>query len=101
MSRAFATPRRPEKVRRVILGSYSQEYRRPALPAVAQRGGQTTHRQQDPALDEFVVVAGAVPTQQLNLEVVQRLEVGEPVEHRAGQRGVGGEQGVVAGGQPV
>lgn len=56
--------------------------------AVAERGGQPAHREQDAALHQFVVVAGPVAAQQLDLQVVQRLEVREPVEHRPGQRGL-------------
>ena len=43
--------------------------RRPnrALSAIAQRGSQAAHGQQDAPLDEFIVVSGAVTPQQLDL----------------------------------
>src|SRR4051794_21242798 len=72
-----------------------------ALAAVPQRGGKPAHGQQDAALNEFVVVARSVPPQQLDLEVVQRLQIWEPVENRAGQSRVVGEQVVMSGDQPV
>ncbi len=37
------------------------------LPAVAQCGGQPAHREQDAALYQLVLIAGAVPAQQLDL----------------------------------
>ncbi|TEA06649.1 hypothetical protein CCUG60884_01787 [Mycobacteroides salmoniphilum] len=37
------------------------------LSAVAQRGGQTAHREQYAALHQLVLIARTVPTQQLNL----------------------------------
>lgn len=55
-----------------------------SLAAVAQCGRQPTHGQQDAALDQLVVVAATAAPQQLDLQVIQRLEVGEAVEHRAG-----------------
>ena len=46
-------------------GSHERPIR--ALSAIAQRGSQAAHGQQDAALDEFVVVSGAVTAQQLDL----------------------------------
>ena len=68
---------------------------------IAQRGGQPVHRQQDAALHEFVVVAGAVAPQQLDLQMVQRLQIRETVEHRTCQRRVVGEQVVLTGDELV
>ena len=45
--------------------SYSATAQR--LPAVTQRGGQPTHREQDAALHQLVLVSGPVPAQQFNL----------------------------------
>src|SRR5690242_6144076 len=71
------------------------------LAAVAQRGRQPAHREQDAALDEFVVVSGSVATQQLHLQGVQRLEIREPVEYRSRERRVVGDQVILTGDQLV
>src|ERR1700682_5934932 len=71
------------------------------LSAIAQRGGQPAHGQQDAALDQLVVVSGPVPPQQLDLQMVQRLEIREAVEYRARQRRVVGEQVVLSGDELV
>ena len=54
-----------------------------ALPAVAQRGGEAVHGEQDAALHLVALVAGTELTQELDLEVVERLQIREAVVHRA------------------
>src|ERR1700722_5228681 len=99
--RCMLTSRADERDIKASLAASTPAYVRHALAAVAQRAGQTVHRQQDSALHQLVVIAGAVTPQQLDLQVVQRLQVRETVEHRPGQRRVIGEQIVLTRNQLV
>ncbi len=53
-----------------------------ALAGVAQRGGQTVHRQLDPDADLMGIIALAEAPQQLHLQQVQRNQVREAITHR-------------------
>src|ERR1700741_3186869 len=49
-----------------------------ALPRVAQARGHPVDGQVDAVADGFAVVAGAQATDQLDLQVVERVDVGQP-----------------------
>jgi uncharacterized phage infection (PIP) family protein YhgE len=51
------------------------------LAAVTQGRRQTAHGQQNAELYPVVALAGPVAPQQLHLQVVERFEVREPIEH--------------------
>jgi phosphatidylserine/phosphatidylglycerophosphate/cardiolipin synthase-like enzyme len=65
--------------------------------AVAQSRGDAVDGQVDAALHALVGLAGAVAAQQLDLDVVQRIEVGEAVADRALQQRIEVEQFLLAG----
>ena len=73
------TPVASYRVRRPHTGGGSD------LPAVAQSRRQAAHGEQDAPLHQLVVIARAIPAQQFDLQVVQRFQVREAVEHRARQ----------------
>lgn len=62
--------------------------RRTELAAVAQSRCKAVHCQQNSALDPLVVVTGTETPEHLHLHLVQRLQIREPVVHRALERRV-------------
>src|SRR3954451_19986128 len=56
------------------------------LSAVAQRRGDRVDRELNPLANPRVVLAGAVPFQQLDLEQIQRLDVGQAQADRGLER---------------
>ena len=65
-------------------------------PTVAQSGRDAVDGQVDPVHDALVRVAAAMPLQKLDLQVVQRIEVGETVADRAREQPVLLEQRAAA-----
>src|SRR5260221_4680309 len=59
-----------------------------ALSAVAQSRGDAIDREMDRALGALISITGAVTAQQLDLQVVERVEIGKTVSYRARERGV-------------
>src|SRR5947207_2046066 len=55
---------------------------------VAEARGESIDRQMDAGLHAVVGVAGAVAAQELELQVVQRIEIGQPVAQRTRKRRV-------------
>src|ERR1700724_4412533 len=68
----------------------------PHLPAVAQSGGDAVDRQVTPGSDIVIAVAGAIPLQELDLHVIERIEIGEAVTDRARQERVALKQALLA-----
>ena len=67
------------------------------LHFVPEPGGDAVDRHVDAALDAGVLAALAVAVQQLDLDVVERVEIGEAVADRALEERIGVEQLVLAG----
>src|SRR5438046_7275122 len=61
---------------------------RAASPAIAQARGEAVDRQMYPALGELIGLARAMATQQLDLEVIERVEIGEAIANASRQRRV-------------
>src|ERR1700730_7026118 len=59
---------------------------RAASPAVAQARGEPVDRQMYPALDELIGLARAIATQQLDLEMIERIEIGEAIANAPRKR---------------
>ena len=55
------------------------------LAAVAQARGNAVDRKMDAAPDAIIRIAGAMPAQQLDLQVIERVEIGEAILDRARQ----------------
>src|SRR3954471_246615 len=72
--------------------------RRPGYPSpgVAQACRQPVDGEVDPALHALLGPAGAVTLQELELQVVQRVEVGEAIADRAREARVGCEKRLLA-----
>jgi hypothetical protein len=63
---------------------------------IAQAGGNPVDRQLDAVQHALVAVGRAMPPQQLDLQVVQRIEVRQPMTQRARQQRVALQQRVTA-----
>src|ERR1700716_4362165 len=59
---------------------------RAASPAVAQARGEPVDRQMYSALDELIGLARAIATQQLDLQVIERIEIGEAIANASRKR---------------
>ena len=57
-----------------------------ALAAIAQTSGDAVDRQVEGAFHPLVLVAGAQPAYEFNLQVIQRVEVGKAVADRPGEQ---------------
>src|ERR1700681_153512 len=66
----------------------SRTAHRAASPAVAQARGEPVDRQMYSALGELIGLARAIATQQLDLEVIERIEIGEAIANASRQRRV-------------
>src|ERR1700681_2318333 len=83
-----ANPGKPQIPNSVRFGRHrvARTAHRAASPAVAQARGEPVDRQMYSALGELIGLARAIATQQLDLEVIERIEIGEAIANASRQR---------------
>ena len=62
------------------------------LSAVTKAGGDPIDREMDTSLDSRIRCAGAMATEKLNLNMIERIDIWEPIAYRAREERIALEQ---------